>query len=44
MTTTMRRSLTLEEFLEKPETKPYSEYACGEVWRKDMPNRALSRL
>jgi Uma2 family endonuclease len=44
MTTTMRRSVTLEEFLEKPETKPYSEYACGEVWRKDMPNSAHSRL
>lgn len=44
MTTTMRRSLTLVEFLEKPETKPYSEYACGEVWRKDMPNTAHSRL
>jgi Uma2 family endonuclease len=31
--------LTLEEFLKRPETKPASEYECGEVFRKPMPTR-----
>lgn len=37
MTTAVK--LTLEEFLARPETKPASEYACGEVTRKSMPTR-----
>lgn len=30
--------LTLDEYLARPETKPYSEYACGEVYQKPMPD------
>lgn len=37
MAVTTRRRLTLDEFLARPETKPASEYACGEVIRKPMP-------
>jgi Uma2 family endonuclease len=36
--------LTLDEFLALPEEKPYREYACGEVWKKPMPNRPHSVL
>lgn len=36
--------LTLDEFLARPETKPYSEYACGEVYQKPMPDLDHSRL
>ena len=42
MTATARP--TLEEFLARPETKPASEYACGEVIRKPMPTTAHGRL
>src|SRR5215212_3770336 len=42
MTTT--RHLTLDEFLALPETKPASEYECGEVTRKPMPDPAHSLL
>jgi Uma2 family endonuclease len=31
--------LTLEQFLKLEETEPASEYACGEVVQKPMPNR-----
>jgi Uma2 family endonuclease len=31
-------NLTLEEFLRLPETKPASEYACGEPFQKPMPD------
>jgi Uma2 family endonuclease len=31
--------LTLEQFLTLEETEPASEYACGEVVQKPMPNR-----
>jgi Uma2 family endonuclease len=31
--------ITLEEFLRLDETEPASEYACGEVYQKPMPNR-----
>ena len=34
---TTRTRITLEEFLARPETKPASEYDCGEVFRKPMP-------
>ncbi len=30
-------SLTLDEFLAMPETKPASEFVDGEVWQKPMP-------
>jgi len=30
--------LTLEQFLDRRETKPASEYACGEVLQKPMPD------
>lgn len=33
-----RSRLTLEQFLEMVETKPASEYACGEVFQKPMPD------
>jgi Uma2 family endonuclease len=36
--------LTLDEFLAQPETKPYREYACGEVYQKPMPDLDHSRL
>ncbi len=38
MTTTT--TLTLDDFLEFPETKPAREYVCGEVIRKPMPSYA----
>lgn len=31
-----KTELTLEEFLKRPETKPASEYECGEVFRKPI--------
>lgn len=37
-------SLTLEEFLTLPETKPASEYIDGEVVQKPMPKTRHSRL
>jgi Uma2 family endonuclease len=43
MMTTHKR-LTLEEFLALPETEPASEYACGEVYQKPMPNNAHAIL
>lgn len=33
-----RSGLTLERFLERRETKPASEYACGEAFQKPMPD------
>ena len=33
-----RSGLTVEQFLEMEETKPASEYACGEVFQKPMPD------
>lgn len=37
MVTTPTRKLTLEEFLQLPETKPASEYINGEIIPKPMP-------
>jgi len=37
MVQTPVRALTLEEFLQQPETKPASEYIDGQVVQKDMP-------
>jgi len=31
------RSLSLQEFLQQPETKPASEYIDGEIIQKPMP-------
>jgi Uma2 family endonuclease len=36
--------LTLEQFLARPETKPASEYACGEAYQKPMPDNAHGAL
>jgi len=44
MTTVISHSLTLEEFLKLPETKPSSEYINGEVIQKPMPKGKHSRL
>jgi Uma2 family endonuclease len=38
------KSLTLEEFLKLPETKPASEYINGEIIHKPMPKTRHSRL
>src|SRR5438093_3901013 len=40
----IKSRLTLDEFLRQEETKPYSEYACGEVMQKPMPNRLHSAI
>ena len=37
-------TLTLQEFLQLPETKPASEYIHGEIVRKPMPKGRHSRL
>jgi Uma2 family endonuclease len=42
MTTT--KAITLEEFLELPETKPANEYIDGEIIQKPMPKGKHSRL
>lgn len=42
MTTVQK--LTLEQFLALPETKPASEFMCGEVIQKPMPDFPHSRL
>lgn len=44
MTITDSIILTLEEFLNLPETKPASEYIDGEIIPKPMPNARHSRL
>ena len=36
--------LTVEEFLARPDTEPASEYVCGEVWQKPMPDTAHAIL
>ncbi len=44
MTVAKPESLTLEEFLTLPETKPPSEYIDGEIIQKPMPKTRHSRL
>ncbi|MDJ1177093.1 Uma2 family endonuclease [Roseofilum capinflatum] len=44
MTQTLTPSLTLEDFLERPETKPALEYINGTVVEKNMPQGEHSRL
>jgi Uma2 family endonuclease len=42
--TQVRPQITLEEFLEYPETKPYSEYINGKIEKKPMPQGQHSVL
>jgi len=42
MVQTPTRTLTLEEFLQQPETKPASEYIDGQIIQKPMPKTAHS--
>lgn len=44
MTTALTPSLTLEEFLKLPETKPVSEFFAGQIHQKPMPQGKHSRL
>ncbi|MBK1987773.1 Uma2 family endonuclease [Sphaerospermopsis aphanizomenoides BCCUSP55] len=44
MVATPTRQLSLEEFLQLPETKPASEYINGEIIQKPMPQGKHSRL
>jgi Uma2 family endonuclease len=44
MTITISKSLTLEEFLKLPETKPAKEYINGKIIPKSMPKGRHSRL
>ena len=44
MGTTTAKKLTLEQFLELPETKPASEYLDGEIIQKPMPKGRHSCL
>lgn len=44
MVKTFSKTLTLEEFLKLPETKPVSEYINGEIIQKPMPKTRHSRL
>ncbi|MBP0020305.1 MAG: Uma2 family endonuclease [Cyanobacteria bacterium SBLK] len=38
MVSTLTKPLTLEEFLQQPETKPASEYIDGQIIQKPMPS------
>src|SRR5919199_1526603 len=42
--TTAAQTLSLEEFLKLPETKPASEFIKGEIIQKPMPQGEHSRL
>lgn len=44
MTTATSQSITLEAFLQLPETKPAREYIDGEIIQKPMPKGRHSRL
>ena len=44
MSITTDKTITLEEFLKLPETKPASEYINGEIIQKPMPKGKHSRL
>lgn len=44
MTVSGSKSITLEEFLKLPETKPAREYINGEIIQKPMPKGRHSRL
>ncbi|WP_017716129.1 Uma2 family endonuclease [Kamptonema formosum] len=44
MVQTPEKTLTLEEFLQLPETKPASEYIDGQIIQKPMPQGKHSRI
>jgi Uma2 family endonuclease len=44
MVNTLTKSLTLEEFLQQPETKPPSEYIYGVIIQKPMPQGEHSAI
>ncbi|MEL6260776.1 MAG: Uma2 family endonuclease [Cyanobacteria bacterium J06626_6] len=44
MVQTPTRSVSLEEFLSLPETKPASQYVDGQIFQKPMPQGKHSRL
>ena len=44
MTIAASKSITLQEFLKLPETKPASQYINGEIIQKLMPKGRHSRL
>lgn len=44
MVQTPSKNLTIEEFLQRPETKPASEYVNGQIVQKPMPKTRHSRL
>lgn len=44
MANTLHQTITLEEFLKLPETKPASEYIDGRIYQKPMPQGKHSRL
>jgi Uma2 family endonuclease len=44
VTSSITQSLTIEEFLKLPETKPASEYINGDIVQKPMPKGKHSRL
>ncbi len=44
MIQTIEKKITLEDFLELPETKPIKEYIEGEIIEKPMPQSKHSRL
>ncbi|MBO3460765.1 Uma2 family endonuclease [Aetokthonos hydrillicola Thurmond2011] len=44
MSTSIKPKLSLEEFLQQPETKPASEYITGEIIQKPMPQGEHSLL
>ena len=43
MVQTPVRTLTLEEFLQQPDTKPASEYIDGQIIQKPMPKADAQR-
>ena len=44
MAAVVDRLLTLDEFLELPETQPASEFIAGHIYQKPMPQGKHSRL
>jgi len=44
MVSTLSSKLSLEEFLQLPETKPASEYVDGKIYQKPMPQGKHSRI
>ena len=44
MATTLDKQITLQEFLQLPETKPASEFINGRIYRQPMPQGKHSRL